>query len=396
VLLSPRGRLAPIAFGLPLVLACSRTQGAAPAAAARGLSVRVAPAAVQEVVYRISALGSLEAEELVQVTTEVEGAVTAVKFHEGDRVNEKTVLLRIDPERYRLEAERAEATYKKAVADRDRAVAERKRREELASQELVAQEELNRARGENDRLAAEADAAKAARDIALQNRDRSLVRPPRAGVINTRNVDTGQFVKTGNILATLVDVSRLRLRFKVSEGESLQARVGQDVDFHVAALGDRSFTGRIYHVGDVAEPTTRQVEVLAWVANPGVLKPGFFAEVALAAEARKDAVVIPEAAVQASERGFVTYVVEGGKARLRPIQTGLRTGNGIVEILSGLKPGETVVVEGSDRLADGIAVQAKESSEPGGGASDGRAGAPAASSSPTASTASSPGAGGQR
>jgi len=66
---------------------------------------------------------------------------------------------------------------------------------------------------------------------------------------------------------------------------------------------------------------------------------------------------VPEGAVQASEQGFVTYVVDQGKAHLRPIEIGLRTGDGSVEILSGVKPKETVVIEGSDRLADGIDVQ---------------------------------------
>jgi len=169
-------------------------------------------------------------------------------------------------------------------------------------------------------------------------------------------VETGQFVKTGTVLATLVDISRLRLRFKVSEGESLRARPGQQVKFQVAALGKAEFTAQIYHVGEVADPSTRQVEVLAWVKNPGVLKPGFFAEVTLASETRQNAVVVPERAVQASERGFVAYVVEGNKAKLRPLQLGIRTGDGGVEILSGVNPGEKVVVEGSDRLADGIDV----------------------------------------
>jgi len=129
------------------------------------------------------------------------------------------------------------------------------------------------------------------------------------------------------------------------------------------------FRGEIYHVGQVADPATRQVEVMAWVQNPGVLKPGFFAEVALASETKTNAIVVPERAVQASERGFVAYVVEGGKAKLRPIQLGVRTGDG-VEILSGLKTGDQVVVEGSDRLADGIDVQTgpPAGAAPGGGA----------------------------
>lgn len=344
---------------MAVLAACSGSAGApsARAGAGRAVVVRVGPVQRQDVTYDIKALGSLEAEELVQVTAEVEGAVSEVRFHEGDRVGTGTVLTRIDPDRYRLEFQRAEANYRRAAAEADRARSDLERREALAQEKLVAPEELQRARTELDRLAAEAASLRAAREIARQNVRRSEVRAPRAGAINTRTVETGQFVRTGTVLATLVDTSRLRLRFKVSEAESLRARTGQQLAFRVSALGERHFTATVYHVGSVADPATRQVEVLAWVRNPGALKPGFFAEVALASETRQAAVVVPEAAVQASERGFVVYAVEEGKARSRPVQVGLRTGTGLVEIVSGLGGGETVVVEGSDRLADGVPVQ---------------------------------------
>jgi membrane fusion protein, multidrug efflux system len=344
---------------LLLVLpACSRSAGD-PAAAHKpaGVRVRVAPVEVRDVTFEVRSLGSLEAEELVQITGEVEGAVSQVLFHEGDRVSPSTVLVRIDPERYKLEADRAEATYQKTLADMRRGQDDLKRREKLAEEHLVAAEELIRTRQQAEQLVAQAAADRANRDIALQNRRRSEVRPPRNGVINTRTVETGRWVKAGDPLATLVDTTRLRLRFKVSERESLKIRQGQEIRFRVAALGDESFAARIYHVGEVADPATRQVEVVAWVMNPGVLKPGFFAEVSLATESRKKAVVVPEGAIQASEDGFVVYAVEGGKARLHRVDVGLRTKDGVVEILSGLKGKETVVVEGSDRLADGVAVE---------------------------------------
>jgi multidrug efflux system membrane fusion protein len=317
----------------------------------------VAPVVAQDVVYQIKSPGSMEAEELVQITAQVEGQVTDVRFHEGDRVGRGTILLRIDPDRYRLELARADANYKRAQADAQRAASDLSRREQLARENLVAAEELNRARQEAERMAADAQSLKAARDIAAQNVARADVRPPLPGVINTKAVETGRFVKTGDVLATLVDVSRLRLRFRVSEAESLRARVAQTVRFRVASLGDREFTATIYHVGDVADPATRQVEVMAWVKNPGELKPGFFAEVTLASETKTGAMVVPESAVQASEKGFVAYVVQDGKARLHQIQIGLRTGTGLVEVVSGVKAGDVVVVEGSDRLGDGMAVQ---------------------------------------
>jgi len=361
-------KLSILLLALPLFAGCGRPQGAAASSGgpgAQAIPVKAAPVQAQDVTYRIHALGSLEAEEMVQVTAEVEGALSEIRFHEGDRVTPQTVLALIDPERYRLEAERAEANYRKAVADEERAKADLKRREDLARDQLVAVEELNRNRRETEGMIAEAAASKAARDIALQNQQRSQIRARRAGVINARQADPGQFVRAGTVLATLVDTSRLRLRFKISEAESLQAKEGQTVSFKVGAAGDREFTGTLYHVSEVADPATRQVEVLAWVKNPGDLKPGFFAEVDLPTGTRQGVLVVPETAIQASERGFVAFVVEDGKARVREVQIGLRTGGGGVEILSGLKPGEQVIVQGSDRLADGVPVRTAESPEAG-------------------------------
>jgi membrane fusion protein, multidrug efflux system len=350
--------LALLALVLLTGSACDKAKGAPAASGPPALRVRVAEVKLEDVVYRIQALGSLEAQEMVQVTAQVEGAVTEVLFNEGAHVTPETVLLRIDPDRYRLEAQRAEGAYRKALADQHRAEADLARRETLAKEKLVAPEELNRSRQDAEQFTAQAAAAKASWDWARQNQLRADVKAPLRGVINTRTVETGRFVKEGDVLATLVDVSRLRLRFRVSESESLRAREGDTVTFRVAALGQSEFPARIYHVSDVADPTTRQVQVLAWVKNPGALKPGFFAEVTLATETKKDALVVPEGAIQASDRGFVTYAVESGKARVRPIQIGLRTGTGIVEILSGLKAGDTVVIEGSDRLSEGVSVQA--------------------------------------
>lgn len=343
----------------------------APRRAARSLAVSTAPLVARDVVYEVSVLGSLEAEELVHVTAEVGGATKDVLFNAGDHVTRETVLVRIDPDRHRLEADRAEAAHRRAVADWKRSGSETERREALARESLVAPEELNRSRLETERLAADAAAAKAALGIALQNLERSSVRAPRPGVVDTRTVETGQFVKAGDVLATLVDTRRLRLRFKVSESESLKAKKGQAVAFRVASLDDREFTARVYHVGAVADPATRQVEVLAWVEKPSSLRPGFFAEVTLSTGHHENAIAVPESAVQATERGFVVYVVEEGKARSSQVQIGLRTGDGAVEIVSGLSAGQTIVTEGSDRLSDGMAVEAAAAGGNGAGSAAG-------------------------
>jgi multidrug efflux system membrane fusion protein len=337
-------------------------RGRAPA-----IPVRAGLVKVEQVTYSIQAVGSLEAEDMIQVTAEVDGVLTQVNFREGDQVGKGTVLATIDPERYRLEADRAEANYRRAIAEGAQAAATLARREALAKENLVSVEDLNQSRTADERFAADAAAAKAARDLAAQNLSRSWVKPRRGGVIDKRLVDTGTFVRTGTQIAALVDLSRLRLRFRVSETESLKAKKGQIARFRVAAAGDRDFGATIYHVGQVADPTSRQVEVLAWVQNPGVLKPGFFAEVSLPSESKKDAIIIPETAVQASDRGFVAFVIQDGKAQVRQVELGPRTGGGLVEILSGLNPGETIVFQGSDRITNGTAVIPTTGDAPGAG-----------------------------
>ena len=342
-----------------LLASCGGSQGAASARPQRqALRVRVAPVVVQDVVHQIKALGSLEAQDMVQVTAQVEGVASDVRFREGDHVSPATVLLRIDPDRHRVEAERSKALEDQATAELGRAQADLARRESLAKSQLLVDRGGSPARAARTPAWRRRWRWRRRPTLALQDQRRAEVRPPITGVINTRTVDTGQFIRTGTVLATIVDVSRLRLRFKVSEGESLRAREGGRVGFGVAPLGPREFGARIYHVGRVADPTTRQVEVLAWVDAAPELKPGFFAEVTLTGERKEGALVIPESAVQASERGFVTYVVDDTKtARVRPVGLGLRTGTGVVEILSGLQKGEVVVSEGSDRLADGMPVE---------------------------------------
>ena len=359
---------------------------------AMAIPVKAGQVKVQQVTYNIQAVGSLEAEEMIQVTAELDGVLTEVKFREGDHVTTNTVIALIDPDRYKLEADRAEANYRRAVADGSQAAATYARREELAKQNLVSAEDLNQTRTGADRSAADVAAAKAARDIAAQNLSRAFVKPRHGGVIDKRLVDTGTFVRTGASIAALVDLSRLRLRFRVSETESLHAQKGQVAKFKVAATGDRDFTATIYHVGQVADPTSRQVEVMAWVQNPGVLKPGFFAEVTLPSESKKDAIVVPETAIQASDRGFVAFVIVDGKAVVRQVEIGPRTGGGEVEILTGLNPGETIVFEGSDRISNGTAVSPTAGGPPGrrdGGARPG-GGGPAGAGRPSAEPGVSP------
>jgi RND family efflux transporter MFP subunit len=352
------------ALGLAVASGCSggatapATGGSGPTSAVR---VATAPVGVRDVTYVVEAAGSLQADEEIQVVAGVEGVVTGVRFREGETVTPATVLATIDPERYATEAERARAIHERVEAQHRQALAELRRREELARHDppLLSAEEVERSRLEEERLRASVAEARAARALAEQDRERSIVRPLVGGVINSKSVSTGQHVKSESVLATLVDVSRLRLRFRVSEQESARLREGMEMRFTIASVPGREFAARVFHVSAVADPGSRMVECLAWVENPGaVLRPGFFAVVRADVESRRGALVVPERAVLPTERGFVVYEVVDGKAVARPVELGLRTGDGEVEIVRGLRPGAVVVTDGVGVLRDGSPVEA--------------------------------------
>lgn len=338
----------------------SATSRPAAGGSARTVKVTAQPVSVRDVTYTLQAMGSIEAEEEVRVTAGVEGVVTRVSFREGDTVTTGSVLAEIDPEIFRLRAEKARATLDQMSAQEKQAQAELTRREELLQQDppLVSAEEVERARQEAERRRAAGAEARAAWELAEQDRRRSIVHPLVAGVINRRSVVTGQHVESKDVLATLADTRRLRLRFKVSEQESVRLQDGGEVAFTTAAYPGRDFRARIFHVSTSADPQSRMVECLARVEDAeATLKPGFFAEVRIAVEGRKDAIVVPERAVLATEKGFIVYEVEGGVARLRQVSVGLRTKDGGVEILTGLSPHATIVTDGGSILSDGAAVE---------------------------------------
>jgi membrane fusion protein (multidrug efflux system) len=315
---------------------------------------------VRDIEAGIQALGSIEAEEEIQVVAAVEGVVTRVEFHEGDRVTPKSVLAEIDPQRFRLQAERAKARYDQTEALRQQAESELRRREELLRQAppLVSAEEVERARQELERQRGAAAEAKAAWELAEQDRRRSIVSPIVPGIINRKSVVTGQHVDSDVVLATLVDTRKLRLRFKVTESESVRLKDGLPVTFTTAAWPGREFEARLYHVSRSADTASRMVECLALLDDrDAALKPGFFAEVRLATERRAGALLVPERAVLATENGFVVFEAEGNVARRRAVTVGLRAGDGAMEILTGLKPGAVVVTDGNAALRDGAAIE---------------------------------------
>ncbi|WP_437542038.1 efflux RND transporter periplasmic adaptor subunit [Sorangium sp. So ce367] len=376
----------------------SPEQGRKPAKQGLSFPVEVVPVAAERVEYAVPAVGAVEAFEQVQLTARVAGVVEAVRFMEGAEVKAGQVLVEIDPARYNLAVRAARATLDRMTATQAEAAAGLERREAEGADGVFSKEDVASWRSRAATTAAQVAEAKVAVDQALLNLRDAYVRAPIQGKIQTRTVQTGQHVPVGTVLATLLRRDPLLLRFQIPAADA--PRVRPDMEARFTVKGDaRTYSARLTHVADAADPATRMVAVTGEVQGEGkeLLRPGTFAEVTVPVGASGDAPVIPLTSVRPSERGFLAYVVDGTTARERVLSLGLRTPDGRVEVKSGLSVGELLVTRGAEALREGAQVRiAAPGSVPGGqaaghhpeGGAD--ASAPAAGASPPASSGASP------
>ncbi len=345
--------------------------------------VEVAVVGTSPVEYAVTAVGSIEAFEIVRVTARVPGAVERVHFREGDRVREGETLVEIEPERYRLAMEEARAALEQAKASGEEADAGLARRVSANEKNpgLVPTEEIDAWKTRVTTARAEVASREASLQLAERNQRDAHAQAPVSGTIQTRDIQTGTYVQPGALLTTLVRRDPLLLRFQVPEGEAARLPRNGQARFEVRD-SEGEHTAKIVHVGDSADPATRMVAVTAEVVRPDAsLRPGAFAEVVVPVGDAKDATVIPQTSVRPSERGFLAFVVENDAARERILTLGLRTAQGLVEVKSGLAPGERLVVRGAEALTDGAKVKVAPSAADSAGAADSSLAAPAGATS---------------
>ena len=353
---------------LAVLAACGGGAGDPPGTrGARGptrFPVEVARVESAPVEYAVQAVGSVEAFERVSVTARVAGVVERVRFEEGDSVTPARVLAEIEPERFRLALDSAQADLAKAEAAREQARLGLERRQAVNQKnpDLVRAEEVDAWR--THLAAAEADVARARAAAALAelNLRDAFVRAPGAGIVQTRDVETGRYVQPGAVIATLVRRDPLLLRFRVPESDASALAPGRPARFSLRGERGAVHTALITLVAAAADPGDRMVEVLARVdeATGGDLRPGAFAEVTVPVGSAREAPVVPQTAIRPSEKGFLAYVVEGETARERVLQLGLRTADGRVEVRDGLAVGERLVVRGAEALTEGAGVAVRE------------------------------------
>ena len=346
-----RYRAAALAAGAALLIAllpgCSDHGSAAPAGGPGGggpppASVFAEPIRSHTFSNRVEAIGTLEANERADLTLSASDRVTAVYFEDGQRVKAGKTLISLAQREQSALVEGAEAEL--AQANQELA-----RLEPLAAQGAVSQAELEVAKRNANAAAAQL------RAVQSRQRDRVLV-APFDGVLGFRQVSVGSFVRPGDVVATLIDDSVMRLDFAVPSIFLTSLKPGLEIEARSSDLPGMTFKGTVDSINNAIDPVTRSVRVRAMIPNKdGQLKAGMFVAVTLLAQPR-EALSVAESALQPlGAETFVWVVADGEKgpvANRVKIEPGLRQ-EGRVEVLAGLEPGQRVVTEGALRLREG-------------------------------------------
>ena len=318
--------------------------------------VALAEATVQTIPKYLSAIGTLQAARQVTVAPEVAGRVDRIPFESGARVKVGDPLVQLNDatEQADLLAQRAQARLAELNLERYRDL----RRSQATPQSNV------------DQYQAQLDEINANMKRTQALIGQKLIKAPFDGELGIRQVNVGDYVNPGATIVTLTDLSQLYINFTLPEQSFTRLSVGQGVLINVDALPGRDFEAKITTIEPQVSVDTRAVKVQATMDNrQRQLRPGMFANVRVVLPPQPDTLIVPETAIDYTVYGDSVFVATSqktpdGKEQLvverKPVKVGDRLANQ-VEIRSGIKPGDRVVVSGQLKLANGAAVVPAES-----------------------------------
>ena len=308
-------------------------------------------AAAEEWPATLNAIGSMAAVQGVTVSADLPGTVDRIGFESGQIVREGEVLALLDTRQEQAQLAAAEA-------QRELARLNYERMQGLLSGKVISQAEFDRANADYRQTDARVGEIRAAIE-------RKTIRAPFSGVLGIRRVNLGQYMSGGDALVTLQSMNPIYVNFGVPQQSVAQMRTGRTVRVTAEELPGIEFAGRITAVDSAVDPSTRNVQIQATLANPaGKLRPGQFVKAAVALGAASAVVALPASAISYAPYGDSVFVVGDMKdpsgasykgVRQQFVKLGESRGDQI-SVVSGLKPGDEVVTSGVFKLRNGAAV----------------------------------------
>jgi len=338
-------------------------QAAEPIPEAR-LRVRAEPVRMGRLEIADSVTGTVRAFHRATLTAETQGRVLARRAEPGAPVEAGDLLLELEASRAQLELRRADASLQAARTVLAHAERELERGRKLVAESALSIQRLDDLELALDRARDELALAKVNRDTAERNMSDTRIRAPFSGTLDSLAVNVGDFVAPGTPVATLVDLSRVRIFGGVTAREAPRLSPGSVAQVAFADLGGERFDATLKSIGRVADSADGTYEIELWMdAPPARVRDGMVARIELPDEGREQHLLTRRAALLRSEGRPQVFVIEriGDRAiaRTRTLRTGRSAGEW-VEVLDGLETGDLVVYDGHFALADGSPVNLDE------------------------------------
>ncbi|KFF04510.1 efflux RND transporter periplasmic adaptor subunit [Flavobacterium reichenbachii] len=292
----------------------------------------------------LSLSGSIEANEQIEIHSEVSGIVEGIYFNEGTNVTKGQVLFKVND--IELRAQLRQAATKESLAG------ENERRAKLLLQkEAISQEEFDVAN-------ADYASAQAQSQLIRAQIGKTSVRAPFSGKVGLRSISPGTYITPTVLVAKLVNTSKLKITFSIPEKYASEVKSGSTIEFNVSG-SNKNYNAKIYAIEPEVAVATRTLQIRAIADNTdGKLFPGTFADVKLPLNTIKDAIVVPSEAIVPVQSGKKVYIANMGKAKEVMVDATTRTDASIL-ILSGLKAGDTLITSGVMSLKNDAPIKVK-------------------------------------
>ncbi|MFZ4102334.1 MAG: efflux RND transporter periplasmic adaptor subunit [Sphingobacterium thalpophilum] len=288
--------------------------------------------------------GTIEANEQVDIRSEVSGLVTDIQFNEGTNVSKGKVLVKINDLELQAQLSQALTRQKLAMETEYRAG-------KLLEKEAISKEEYDVALSELRALQSQTQLIRA--QLA-----KTLIRAPFSGKIGLRTISAGEYITPSSSIARLVSTNPVKILFSIPEKYAGTIKLNTPISFTVAG-SNTPYSGTVYAIEPGIDLSTRTLQLKAKASNNnGELLPGSFAKIDLPLSNVNDAILIPTESIIPVLQGKKVYISSNGKAKEILVETGTRTDKSVL-ILSGLTIGDTVLTSGIMSLKNDIPVKVK-------------------------------------
>lgn len=327
------------------------TKSERPPTAVDAKSVRV-----DNIIVNMEIIGNLRASDAIDVTSEVNGIVTEIKFTEGQAIKKGNILFLLD-----ASIEKAEISIQKADVNRWTALLERRQRlarsaEKLSETKNIARTRLDQLLTDETEALAQLQIAKATLQIAERRFYKKIVRAPFNGIVGLKLKSIGEYLEPGEVITSLDSIDPIELDFEVPESAISALKIGAEINAVTRAWGNEVFSGIVKSINTRVNLESRSITVRAKINNTNLkLKPGMFMIVKLPVVTHKNAIIIPEEAVLTDGTLRTVYVIKDGITNSKAVKLGQRL-PGEVEVLEGISSDAIVITGGIQKVRDGSKV----------------------------------------